>query len=191
MGALPEWHSPSRRRAREAVTQSMEARIAAAMLVVVAGCGAQLRDGETLRQHHKALVQRWIEEGFNQHNVAVVDGLFAERFAVNGQVVGRDGVKASMTRHLRGFPDLHVVIDDIIVEGGRVAIWYTVEGTHQGEFEGIAATGKRVRWSGSDLVSIRDGKISEARFLSDVLGILKQLGATVEMRGSATSPARP
>lgn len=59
------------------------------------------------------------------------------QFAVNGQPIGRDGLKRSMSRHFVGFPDLHVRIDDSIAEGSKVGIWYTVEGTHQGEFEGI------------------------------------------------------
>lgn len=94
---------------------------------------------------------------------------------MNGHVVGRDGVKASMRRHLQGFPDLHVTIDDIVAEGDKVSLWYTVEGTHKGEFEGVPATGKRVTWPGADLFRIEGGKISDARFLSDSLGLLKQL----------------
>jgi hypothetical protein len=108
-----------------------------------------------------------------------VDELFVERFAVNGHVIGRDGLKQSMSRHLRGFPDLHVTIDDILAEGNRVGVWYTVEGTQRGEFEGIAPSDKHVRWFGFDLLTVEEGKISDGRFVSDLLGLLKQLGATV------------
>ncbi len=136
------------------------------------------------------MVRRWIEEGFNKQNLTVVDELFAEQFAVNGQVVGRDGLKASMSRHLLGFPDLYVTIDDIVAEGSKVGIWYTVEGTHRGEFEGILSTGNHVKWSGFDLLSIEAGKISEARFLFDFLGLLKQLGVTVAIPGNAEGARR-
>jgi steroid delta-isomerase-like uncharacterized protein len=130
-------------------------------------------------ERNRALVRRWIEDGFNKHDVAVVDELFRDGFAVNGHVVGRDGIKASMTRHLRGFPDLHVTIEEIVAEGDKVGIWYTVEATHRGEFDGVPPTGRSVRWTGSDLMTIQDGRISEARFLSDSLGLLKQLGMTL------------
>jgi steroid delta-isomerase-like uncharacterized protein len=126
---------------------------------------------------NEALVRRWIDEGFNKHHLAVVDELFAEGFAVNGHRIGREGLKQSMTRHLAAFPDLHVTIDDMIAEGGKVGIWYTVEGTHEGEFEAVAATGKRVKWSGFDLLTIEREQISEGRFISDTLGLLRQLGA--------------
>ncbi|MGH2374897.1 MAG: ester cyclase [Gemmatimonadales bacterium] len=153
-----------------------------AMLATTAGCQQQPSDTtEALTERNKALVRRWIEEGFNQRNLKVVDELFAERVAVNGQIVGRDGLKESMSRHLRGFPDLHVTIDDIVAEGRKVGIWYTVEGMHRGEFEAIAPTGNHVNWIGFDLFSIEGDKISEARFLSDFHGLLTQLGATVSL----------
>jgi steroid delta-isomerase-like uncharacterized protein len=153
-----------------------------AALALTAGCQAQTPDTrETSTERNKALIRRWIEEGFNQGSLNVVDELFAERVRINGQTVGRDGLKQSMSRHLRGFPDLHVTIDEIVAEGRKVGIWYTAEGTHRGEFEAIPPTGNHVSWVGFDLFGIDGGKISEARFLSDFHGLLTQLGATVSL----------
>lgn len=155
---------------------------------------ARRDSGDARTDRNKALVRRWIEEGFNQRSVMVVDELFGERFAVNGHVIGRDGLKQSMSRHLAGFPDLHVTIDEILAEGHQVGIWYTVEGTHRGEFEGIPPTHKPVKWFGFDLLSLEGDRISEGRFVSDSLGLLRQLGATVSsppapaISESATAP---
>jgi steroid delta-isomerase-like uncharacterized protein len=135
--------------------------------------------GDSPTERNKGLARRWIEEGFNKRNLTVVDELFAERFAVNGHAIGREGLRQSMSRHIASFPDLHVTIDDMVAEGGKVGLWYTVEGTHQGEFEGIPPTGKQVKWTGSDLLTIEGGKVSEGRFLSDSLGLLRQMGASV------------
>jgi steroid delta-isomerase-like uncharacterized protein len=163
----------------------------AAFVATTAGCQGQPPDTrEASTERNKALVRRWIEEGFNQSRLNVVDELFAERVRINGQIVGRDGLKQSMSRHLRGFPDLHVTIDDILAEGRKVGIWYTVEGTHRGEFEAIPPTGNRVRWVGFDLFGLDGGRISEARFLSDFHGLLTQLGATVSLPRPAEH-ARP
>ena len=148
--------------------------------MIAGGCELRPPDS-TPSERNRALVWRWIEEGFNQQDMTVVDELFSERFTVNGQVIGRDGLKANMTRHLIGFPDLHVTIDDIVAEGSKVGIWYTVEGTHRGEFEGISPTYKEVKWSGFDLMTLQGGRITEGRFLSDLLGLLRQLGATVSV----------
>jgi len=149
-----------------------------AVLAIIAGCERQPIDRtEDIGDENKALVRRWIEEGFNRQNLAVVDELIAEQFSVNGQTIGRDGLRMSMSRHLMGFPDLRVTIDDILAEGSKVGVWYTAEGTHRGEFEGIPATGKRVKWSGFDLLTVEHGKITQARFISDFFGLMMQLGA--------------
>ena len=50
-------------------------------------------------------------------------------------------------------------------------------GTHQGEFNGVPATGKTVTISGIDIWRVRDGKIVENQQVVDNLGLLQQLGA--------------
>jgi predicted ester cyclase len=146
------------------------------MLAATQGCQSgpsSQRDLSTER--HTTLVQRWFEEGFNQHQLNVVDEVFTERVSINGQVVSRSAIKQNMTRHLSGFPDLHVTLDDTIAEGNRVDVWYTVAGTHLGEFEGLAPTGKRVMWTGVDHFRIAGDRVSDVRFLSDLHGLLTQL----------------
>ena len=81
-----------------------------------------------------------------------------------------------MTRFFTAFPDFHVIITDLVAEGDKVVLWYTVRGTHRGEFEGFRPSGKLVNWSGSDLLRIAGGKIVEGRFLDDLLGLLRQIG---------------
>ena len=144
----------------------------------IGGAQSQPDRGVGLEQN-KALVRRWIEEGFNKRDVRIADDLFVQGFIVNGQKIGREGLKQSMTRHLIAFPDLRVVINEIIAEGDKVVIWYTVQGTQKGEFDGVPATGKQVNWVGADLFHIVAGKIVEARFVDDSLGRLRQLGARV------------
>src|SRR5262245_63998008 len=152
-----------------------------AVLAIVAACGRQPIDRtEGVTAENKAFVRQWIEEGFNKQNLAIVDDLFAEQLSVNGQIVGRDGLKSSMGRHLRAFPDLHVTIDESLAEGNKVGIWYTVEGTHRGEFEGIPATGNHVKWTGFDLLTIENGKISYAVFCLDKKSLMTQLGLKLQ-----------
>lgn len=127
-------------------------------------------------EQYRDIVRRWIEEGFNKRNPSVVDEIVTEGFAVNGLKIGREGLRRSMNRHLTAFPDLYVTITDSVAEGNKVAIWYSVEGTHRGEFDGIQPTGKRVSWTGVDLFRFGGGRIVEARFLSDSLGLMRQLG---------------
>jgi predicted ester cyclase len=127
----------------------------------------------------KALVRRWIDQGFNKRDLTVVDAIFIPEVIINGQRVGGLGLKKSMSRFLSAFPNLRVTITEIVAEGDKVVIWYSVQGTQTGEFDGIRATGKQVRWIGADLFRIMNGKIVECLFLDDSLGLLRQLGATI------------
>jgi steroid delta-isomerase-like uncharacterized protein len=136
-------------------------------------------------EQKKALVQRWIEEGFNKRDLAVVDQIFLEPATINETLIHRENLKQSMKRWFSAFPDLQVTIDQIICEGDTVGLWYTAHGTHRGEFQGISATGRQVKWVGVDLLRLKDGKIVEARFIDDSLGLLRQVGASVSL------PSRP
>jgi len=60
-----------------------------------------------------------------------------------------------------GFPDLSVAVEDLVAEGNRVVARVTMRGTHLGEFQGIAPTGKRVEVRAMDMFHIRGGKIVE------------------------------
>ena len=80
-----------------------------------------------------------------------------------------------------GFPDFQVTIEDLFAaEGEKVVLRFTFRGTHQGEFLGVAPTGKRVTMAGIDIFRIADGKIVELWGQEDVLGMMQQLGAIPE-----------
>lgn len=90
--------------------------------------------------------------------------------------------------YLTAFPDTHFTIDDMIAEGDRVAIRWTVRATHRGEFEGIAPTGKPVTVTGTMVARIANGKLVEGWQNFDALGLLQQIGA-IQQR-PATQRAR-
>ena len=74
------------------------------------------------------------------------------------------------------FPDLHLTIEDMIAEGDKVAMRSSWNGTHQGEFMGIPATGRRVTVSQIDISRIADGRMVEHWGQLDALGLMQQLG---------------
>jgi steroid delta-isomerase-like uncharacterized protein len=87
------------------------------------------------------------------------------------------------------FPDLQVTVDQIVVEEDLVAVAWTAEGTHEGEFYGIPATGRTARWEGLDLMRFACGEIVEVWIAADALGLHEQLGAITE--DERTSVATP
>ncbi len=96
-------------------------------------------------EENKALIQRIFDEALNEHNLSVVDELFAADFVDNAtpeQAAGPGGVKAYFQAVRTGFPDMHVTIEDLIAEGDKVVVRTTWHGTHQGHYEGVAPTNK-------------------------------------------------
>jgi predicted ester cyclase len=74
------------------------------------------------------------------------------------------------------FPDLYIAVEKLIADEDTVAFAYTVTGTHQGDFQGIAPTGKRIKARGVQLSRFENGLMVERWGSSGELGILKQLG---------------
>jgi steroid delta-isomerase-like uncharacterized protein len=115
-------------------------------------------------QENKALIRQVFEEAVNQGNLAVVDALFSPDFVDHStpdQVPGPEGVKSYFASIRASFPDMYVTIDDMIAEGDKVVVRTTWRGTHQGEYEGIAPTGKQVARTLIQIFRIEGGQILE------------------------------
>jgi steroid delta-isomerase-like uncharacterized protein len=89
-----------------------------------------------------------------------------------------DDLKDAVKEYREAFPDLTCTIEELIAEGDKVAYRWTMRGTHQGEIEGIAPTGRAVEVSGITIVRLEDGKIVEDRFESGSPGLDEQLRVT-------------
>lgn len=76
-----------------------------------------------------------------------------------------------------GLPDAQRTDDEFIAEGDTVAVRWTCRGTHEGDLFGVSATGKSVSLSGISIYRINNGKVVEESGVSDLLGLLQQLGA--------------
>lgn len=79
---------------------------------------------------------------------------------------------------LQAFPDIRVTIEDLVAEGDRVASRQIVTGTHLGEFQGIAPTGRTVRYDEIFIARFADGLITELWGVVDTMSMLRQLGVT-------------
>jgi predicted ester cyclase len=80
------------------------------------------------------------------------------------------------------FPDRADVIETLIAEGDRVGMIFRVSATHQGNFYGIPATGRKVEFQEMGLFRLADGKVTESWFMADEAGIMHQLGAKMPAR---------
>jgi steroid delta-isomerase-like uncharacterized protein len=78
-----------------------------------------------------------------------------------------------LMRH--AFPDLEAHIDDIVAADDKVALRLTLRGTHQGEFQGIRATGRAVDYVSHEFYRVQDGLIAEEWICSDMASLFGQL----------------
>jgi len=122
---------------------------------------------------NKAFVQRYVEEPWNKGNVDALDELCAPNFDLEG--IGVEEFKAVIRDFRKSFPDLHFTVEEIIAEGDKVAYRWTARGTHQGEYEDIAPTGKTITSTGITIIRIVDGKVVDDRFESGGPTIREQL----------------
>jgi steroid delta-isomerase-like uncharacterized protein len=130
-------------------------------------------------EENKALVRRFVEEFWNEGNTATADELMAidaEIHMPTGEVVNLDELKSFAATWRGSFPDWHSTFEELIAEGDRVAERWTGRGTHRGELQGIAPTGKRVEAPGSVFYRIVGGKIVEFRGQLDLMSLMQQLG---------------
>jgi predicted ester cyclase len=109
-----------------------------------------------------------------------IDGLLHPEFVTHGpagQQQDAAGLLAMLAAFHTGFPDMNVSALDVITEGDRCAWRVDGEGTHTGEFMGVPATGRRVRFTGVDLAVVVDGRLFEHWSGEDLAGVLIQIGA--------------
>ena len=130
---------------------------------------------------NKAIIRRWLDEGWSRGNVDVADELIDANFTVRGaggQVVqqGRDGVKDLVRTWRAGFPDGRMILDDILAEGDMVVVRNRWVGTHTGSFYGIAPTGRAVEVTSIGFDRVINGRVVEGWGELDMLGMFQTLG---------------
>lgn len=145
-------------------------------------------------EENVALMRRWFEEVWNRGRAEAIDEMFDEEGVAHGladepgaPLRGPANFRAFHGRFREAFPDVEVVVDDVVSEGDRVAARCTVRGRHQGDTLGMRATQRPVEFTGMTFVRVRGGKIVEAWNNFDFLSMFRQLGA-LRLEGGAEPP---
>ena len=138
---------------------------------------------------NKAVVVRWFTEFWGKEaDLAVVDEIAAPdmllKYSLHAPRRGRDDIKAFMTDFRAAFPDLNFWgTADLIAEGDYVVGQWEGGGTHTGPaFKDFlvgglpAATGRKMRFTGTTVLKVIDGQIAEEVGLDDGVTALTQLG---------------
>jgi steroid delta-isomerase-like uncharacterized protein len=131
-------------------------------------------------EQNKSITRRWIEQGWNQGNLAVINEIYDPNFLQHepepATVNSAEALKHYVGAFRNGMPDLHFSIDDLIAEGDKVVWRFTATGTHQAELWGIPPTGKKSTVTGIVEFRFANSRIAEAWVNFDTLGMLQQMG---------------
>ncbi len=130
-------------------------------------------------EENKEIVRRFIEEFWNQKKLEVADEVFTPDAAcpsVPTLPAGPEGVKMIGKMTFEGFPDFNMKIEKLVGNGDMVGAYFIESGTHQGNFMGIAATGKSVSFEEMGLFKFENGKVTISWFEMDMIGLMQQLG---------------
>ena len=137
-----------------------------------------------MSEANKEKARRFMEEGFGQGKLEILDEVLDPDFVCydpnseSGEVRGAETIKQEIEWFRNAVPDLTYTVEDQVAEGDKVVSRYTATGTHQGEFFGVAPTGKRIEMSGIQIDRFdENGKMVEEWPEYDLLGAMKQMGA--------------
>ena len=129
---------------------------------------------------YKEMAQRWYSEVMSEGKTEVIDQLCSPEWLDHDPLPGTTadlaGLKDFVAQIRAAFPDLQVTADEMIGEGDRLAVRSTLRGTHQGDFMGIPATGKRVEVSNYDFVRFENDQAAEHWGVIDSAVLMEQLG---------------
>jgi len=92
------------------------------------------------------------------------------------QPAGVEGIKTFWRTFLTAFPNLAIAPAVVSADDEHVTIVLDITGTHTGEFNGHAPTGKSFAVRGIQVGRFEDGKLAERWGATDEHGILTQLG---------------
>ena len=113
----------------------------------------------------RAAVRRFFDEVWNKGNVGETGAFLASEFVSHNtfdvRIVGPSEYGGAVTAYRAAFPDLHTTLEDVLVDGDRVAVRGTDRGTHRGDFRGLPASGREVTTTWIEIFRMENGKAAE------------------------------
>lgn len=138
---------------------------------------------------NKQLVRQYIEDVWGRRGSVADEELLAPDYVDHtpppGITADRAGHRENLSIFRTAFPDAQFTIDDLVAEGQKVVVRWSMRATHSGCFYGRAPTNKPCTLTGIDIYRLAGGQICEAWHQQDVFGMLRQLGIiTFPVRGA-------
>ena len=134
-------------------------------------------------EENKELVRRWFEEVWNKGRAEAIEEMFDANGIAHGlsddpenPIKGPRDFRPLHTVFRDAFPNMMIVVEDMVAEGDKVAARCSVRAKHEGDFLGRSATESPVDFTGITIVRIDKGKIVEAWNNFDFMTLHRQVG---------------
>ncbi|MGN6663548.1 MAG: ester cyclase [Solirubrobacterales bacterium] len=102
---------------------------------------------------------------------------YVDDFVAIGEFQGKEAVRAFFGELFAAMPDFEMSVERVVADEGAVAVKWRAEATFGGApFQGIQATGRRVRLRGVDFLEIEDGLIRRNTIFYDGASFARQIG---------------
>jgi predicted ester cyclase len=144
---------------------------------------------QQLSQTNKAIALRFATEGWGTQpkweNVwdELIDPNMVLHFnSFPDAIIGLEANKTFSKDLFQGFPKIESKIENVVAEDDIVIYRSTLEGKQTGAFLGMPATGKKVKMNDFTMVKIKDGKIHEMWYETNLLSLMQQLGLAPETK---------
>lgn len=133
-----------------------------------------------MSQHRIMIIERYFRELLNEGNFAKAGEILTPDFTFYGPLalggLNCQGLAEFIRRLRSAFSDKHFVELERVVERNMIASRFRMTGSHDGPFQGIPPTGRRIDVEGCDLFTLREGRISVTRAYFDLTTIMMQIG---------------
>ena len=93
-----------------------------------------------------------------------------------GQDPGPEGFKPVLASFIAAFPDINIIVHDMMQEPGKAAVRAEITGTHQGEFLGIAPTGRRISVRLHEFHLLNGERVTTTWHMEDWMALFQQIG---------------
>jgi predicted ester cyclase len=141
---------------------------------------ANKNDVNDLAAKNKAAMQKFYDEVFNKHNVAMFDSIttrdYVEHASDPGTPQTREGTEILFKETFAAFPDANEKVILMLADSSYVITHYTLTGTNTGKYMGLPPTNKKINVNGMDIVRFVNGKAVEHWGYLEEMKMMDQMG---------------
>jgi len=128
------------------------------------------------QEKNKEAIRNLYENILNNRKFELLKDIISEDYTNAKGIKGAEGFQEQILLFIKAVPDVKWKVEELAADGNKVIIKHQLTGTHTGQFQSFAASGKRVSNTGFGVYEFHNGKIINNQVHTDRLGFLQEIG---------------